>query len=169
MKLVVIALLALGVSAGTAGSAGGLTLMPRCHTPDLHVYLIPNGAAAGSYAFDIAFQNRSAHMCFVYGYPGLGLEDAHHRAQPSRVTWGSSIARRDPGRHRIILHAGKTAFASMSGSDVPRGSEHCRSYPWLEVTPPDERTHRTVHFAATVCDHGHLTVTALSATRTARG
>jgi hypothetical protein len=169
VKLVVISLLALGLSAGAADGTNRPPFAPRCHTPDLHVYLIPNGAAAGSYAFDIAFQNRSGHTCLVYGYPGLGLEDAQHRPQPSRVTWGSSIARHDPGRHRVVLAPGKAAFASMSGSDVPRGSERCRSYPWLEVTPPDERTHRTVRFGITVCDHGHLTVTALSATRTPRG
>jgi hypothetical protein len=169
MKLAVIPLLAVGVWAGTAAGVVYPPLVRRCHTPDLRVYLIPNGGAAGSYAFDVAFRNRSGHVCFLYGYPGLGLEDAHHRRQPTRVTWGNSVARRDPGRHRVVLGSGKAAFASMSGSDVPRGSERCRSYPWLEVTPPDERTHRTVHFGVTVCDHGHLTVTALAATRTPRG
>lgn len=168
MKLVVILVLGLGLWAATAGGVVTPPLVPRCHTRNLHVYLIPNGAAAGSYAFDLAFQNRSGHACFVYGYPGLGLEDAHHRPQPSRVTWGSSIARRDPRPHRVVLAPDRAAFASMSGSDVPRGSERCRAYPWLEVTPPDERTHRTIRFGITVCDHGHLTVTALSATRTRR-
>src|SRR5690242_11910830 len=143
MRAVALAVLALAL---TAGGAGGATSVPRCHTAGLHVYLLPSGAAAGSYAFDIVFQNRSGHACFVYGYPGLGLEDAHHRVMPSRITWGSSIARTDPGRRRVVLRPGRAAFANASGSHVPFGNEHCRPSAWLEVTPPDERTFRRVHF-----------------------
>jgi uncharacterized protein DUF4232 len=162
---------ALGVVllAFAAGTANGSTPLPRCHTPGLHVYLLPSGAAAGSYSFDIAFQNRSGHACFVYGYPGLGLQDAHHRVMPSHVTWGSSLARRDPGRHLVVLKPGRAAFANVSASDVPFGDEQCRPSGWLEVTPPDERSFRLVRFTAPACDHGHLTVTALSAKRTPRG
>ena len=83
MRLAALAVVVLAFAAGTAGGAGSL---PRCHTAGLHVYLLPSGAAAGSYAMDIAFQNRSGHACFVYGCPGLELEDAHHRAMPSHVT-----------------------------------------------------------------------------------
>lgn len=157
------------VLAFAAGSAEGTTSLPRCHTTGLHVYLLRSGAAAGSYALDVALQNRSRHACYVYGYPGLGLQDAHHRTMPARVTWGSSIARRDPGRHRVVLRPGRAAYASLSASDVPFGGEHCRPSGWLEVTPPDERSFRLVRFTAPACDHGHLTVTALSATRTPRG
>jgi hypothetical protein len=64
---------------------------------------------------------------------------------------------------------GRAAFASVSASDVPFGNEHCRPSAWLEVTPPDERSFRLVRFRGLVCDHGHLTVTALSATRTRGG
>jgi uncharacterized protein DUF4232 len=167
MRVAALAFILLASAAGTAG--GATTSLPRCHTTGLHVYSLRGGVAAGSYAFDIAFQNRSGHTCFVYGYPGLGLEDAHHRVMPSRITWGSSIARRDPGRHRVVLRPGRAAFASVSASDVPFGNEHCRPSAWLEVTPPDERSFRLVRFIGPACDHGHLTVTALSATRTPRG
>ncbi|HSC49047.1 MAG TPA: DUF4232 domain-containing protein [Gaiellaceae bacterium] len=166
MRLAALALIALALA---AGSAGGTTSVPRCHTADLHVYLGRAGVAAGSWALDIAVRNRRGHACFVYGYPGLGLQDAHHRVMASRVTWGSSIARRDPGRHRVVLRPGRAAFASLSGSDVPFGNERCRPSAWLEVTPPDERSFRLVRFGATACNHGHLTVTALAATRTPHG
>ena len=164
-----VAALAVMMLALAAGSAGGTTPLSRCHTAGLHVYRLRSGAAAGSYAFDIAVQNRSDYVCFVYGYPGLGLQDAHHRVMPSRITRGSSIARRDPGPHRVVLGPGRAAFASVSASDVPFGNEHCRPSAWLEVTPPDERSFRLVRFIGPACDHGHLTVTALSATRTPRG
>lgn len=148
--------------------AGASTAVPRCHTPGLRVYLLHGGAAAGTVTDDLGFRNIGTRACFVYGHPGLGLEDRRHRMKPSRVTWGSTVARRDPGAHRVVLAPGRSAFANFSYSDVPRGNESCRPSTWLEVTPPDERTHRLVPFGGLVCDHGHLTVTALSATRTRR-
>jgi hypothetical protein len=148
--------------------AGAATTVPRCHTDGLRVYFLHGGAAAGTVAGDLGFRNISSHACLVYGYPGLGLEDGHHRVKPSRVTWGSTVARRDPGPHRVVLRRGRAAFANYSYSDVPFGDEHCRPSAWLEVTPPDERTHRLLPFRGLVCNHGHLTVTALSATRTPR-
>jgi len=146
--------------------AGAATGVPRCHTDGLRVYLLDGNGAAGTISGDLGFRNASSHLCFVYGHPGLGLEAGRHRVMPSRVTWGSTRARRDPGSHRVVLAPGKAAFANFSYGDVPVGNEHCRPSAWLEVTPPDERTHRLVPFRATVCNHGHLTVTALSATRT---
>jgi hypothetical protein len=147
--------------------AHAATTVPRCHTNGLRVYLVPGGGAAGTIDADIAFRNTGSSACFVFGHPGLGLEDGHHRLQHSQVTWGSTRARRDPGAHRVVLAPGRAAFANVSWSDVPHGSERCAASTWLEVTPPDERTHRVVPFrGATVCGHGHLTVTALSATRT---
>jgi len=142
--------------------------VPRCHTGELRVYVVRFGAAAGTVAGDLGFRNIGSHACFVYGYPGLGLEDSHHRLKPSRVTWGSTVARRDPRPHRVVLMRGRAAFANLSYGDVPFGNESCGPSAWLEVTPPDERTHRLLPFRGIVCNHGHLTVTALSATRTPR-
>ncbi|HZE29165.1 MAG TPA: DUF4232 domain-containing protein [Gaiellaceae bacterium] len=149
--------------------ASAATTVPRCHTAGLHVYLLHGGAAAGTYAGDLGFRNISSHACFVYGHPGLGLEDSRHRIKSSRVTWGSTVARRDPGAHRVVLAPGKAAFANFSYSDVLFGNERCGPSAWLEVTPPDEQTHRMLPFGGLVCNRGHLTVTALSARRTPHG
>ena len=162
-----VALLALTAGLSSAGGAANGT--PRCHTPDLRVYLIPLGGAAGTIVEDLAFRNRSGHSCFVFGHPGLGLEDAQHRLLPSRVTWGSTVARHDPGAHRVVLRPGRAAFASLDYSDVQVRNERCRRPAWLAVIPPDEFTHRLVPFRTIVCNHGHLTVTALSRTRTPHG
>jgi len=156
------------VFASPAGSIGATTSVPRCHTSELRVYPVRFGAAAGTVAGDLGFRNVGPHACFVYGYPGLGLEDANHRAKHSRVTWGSTVARRDPRPHRVVLPRGRAAFVNLSYSDVPVGRERCGPSAWLEVTPPDERTHRLVPFGGLVCNYGHLTVTALSAKRTPR-
>lgn len=152
-----------------AGASGAVAPVPRCRTADLHAYLSRFGAAAGTVVGDVGLRNRSGHACFVYGYPGLGLEDAHHGVMTSRVTWGSTVARHDPRPHRIVLSPGRTAFANLQYSDVPFGNERCRVSAWLEVTPPDDRNHRLVPFRGPACDHGHLTVTALSRTRTPHG
>lgn len=165
MKLVLPLTVALALTVGLATARGKL-LAPRCHTSGLRVYLVGTRGAAGTLAGDIAFRNRGAHTCFVFGYPGLGLENAAHGALPSRVTWGSTPARRDPRPHKVILQPGRAAFANLSWSDVPVRSERCVQPRWLAVTPPDEFTHRHVPFRAPVCSHGHLTVTALSRTRT---
>jgi uncharacterized protein DUF4232 len=154
--------------AGLSNAGGATTGPPRCHTGDLRIYIVRLGGAAGTIAGDLGFRNRSGHSCFVYGYPGLGLEDAHHRVKPSRVTWGSTVARRDPGRHRVVLLPGIAAFANLSWADVPFGNERCGPSAWLEVTPPDERSHRVLPFRGIVCNHGHMTVTALTRSRTPR-
>jgi hypothetical protein len=161
--------LALAVLPLAVGLSAASTTVPRCHATDLRVYLTNAGAAVGTITMDVAFRNHSGHACIVYGYAGFGLEDAHHRATPSRVTWGSTVARRDPGRHRVVLRPGRAAFANLSFSDVPFENERCSRSAWLEVTPPAERRYRLVPFGGFVCDHGHLTATALSRTRTPHG
>jgi hypothetical protein len=161
--------LALATLPVVIGLSSGATALPRCHTSDLRVYLTGFGAAAGTVVGDVAFLNRSSRACFVFGYPGFGLEDAHHRVKPSWVTWGSTPARRDPRRHRVVLRPGRAAFANLSYSDVEHGNERCGPSAWLEVTPPDERRFRLVPFNGIVCNRGHLTVTALSRTRTPHG
>ena len=166
MTVKLLVAIALGLAAGTGGASSASTSPPRCHTPDLRIYIVGIRGAAGTLAGDVAFRNRSGHTCFVYGYAGFGLQDAHHRILPSRLTWGSTVARRDPGRHRVVLRPGRAAFANLSWSDVPVRNERCVHPTWLEVTPPDEFSHRLVPFRSIVCNHGHLTATALSRTRT---
>jgi hypothetical protein len=155
---------ALGLS-----SAKAAVTAPRCHLGDLRIYLTRGGAAAGSVALDVVFKNRTGHACFVYGYAGFGLENARHRPRPTLVVWGSTFARRDPRPHHVVLPAGRAAYANLAWSDVQVGTERCTPSTWLEVTPPDEHSHRAIRFGGLVCNHGRLTSTALSRTRTPRG
>lgn len=157
--------------AGLSSASVATTALPRCHTADLSVYLGRGGGAAGSIETEVAFRNRSSHRCFVYGYAGFGLENGRHQVKPSRVTWGSTFAQRDPGRHRVVLAPGRAAFANLAWGDVPVGAERScgGASAWLEVTPPDERQYRLVRFGGIVCNHGHLTATALSTTMPPHG
>jgi uncharacterized protein DUF4232 len=142
--------------------------VPRCHTPGLHVYFAGGQGAAGRIEMDVAFRNISGRSCFVYGYAGFGLENARHRVLRSRVVWGSTFARRDPKPHRVVLAPGQAAYANLVWSDVPHERSACVKAAFLEVTPPDERAFRRLHFSGVACDGGLLTATALSARRTGR-
>jgi hypothetical protein len=165
----VLAVALLPLTVGLSSASVAISSVPRCHTADLRVYLGRGGAAAGSIETEVAFRNRTSHSCFVYGYAGFGLEDARHRVKPSRVTWGTTFAHRDPGRRRVVLRPGRAAFANLAWSDVPTAGEDQRSCgglsAWLQVTPPDERQYSLVRFGGMVCNHGHLTATALSRSR----
>jgi uncharacterized protein DUF4232 len=168
MTVRIAGVLAVAVLPLAAGLSSASTSLPRCHTADLRISLGRGGGAAGSIEREVVFRNRSGHTCFVYGYAGFGLENARHHAKPSRVTWGSTFAQRDPGRYRVVLRPGRAAFANLAWNDVPVGNERCGVSAWLQVTPPDERRYRLLRFGGIVCNHGHLTATALSRSRPAR-
>ena len=138
--------------------------VPRCHTSGLHVSFAGSNGAAGRIETNVAFRNTSGHTCFVYGYPGFGLENARHGVLRSRVVWGSTFARRDPKPHRVVLAPRRTAVANLAWSDVPHtAGGDCVKAAFLEVTPPDERTFRRLRFPQVACDNGLLRATALSA------
>jgi hypothetical protein len=153
-----------GKSVAAAGA------VPRCHTGELGASLGRFGVGLGNAATEVALQNRSGHECFVYGYPGFGLQDRHHRVQPSRVTWGGTYFQSDPGPHRNVLRPGRRAYSDLAWDDKPGPGENVRSpcepvSTWLEVTPPDERDYLLVRFGKfgqRICAHGHLVATALS-------
>jgi len=152
-------------AAGGAGAAATLASpVPRCHTSGLRVSFGGSNGAAGHIEADVVFRNTSGHTCFVYGYPGFGLENARHRALRSLVVWGSTFARRDPKPHRVVLAQGRAAFANLAWSDVPHSSGgDCVKAAFLEVTPPDERAFHRLRFNGVACDRGLLAATALSA------
>jgi len=144
--------------------------VPRCHTEDLVASLGRFGVGLGNVTTEVALRNRSADACFVYGYPGFGLQDGHHHVQPSRVTWGGTYFQIDPRPHRIVLRPGRRAYSDLAWGDNPVPGENVRGpcepvSTWLEVTPPDQRAYRLVrfgHFGHRICAHGHLFATALS-------
>ena len=84
---------------------------------------------------------------------------------PSDVVWGGSG---DPGRSEVTLPPGGTASARMTWSAMP-GTGDAATGPCqpvaatLLVTPPDERQSLRVPFDQSVCEKGHIDVTALVA------
>jgi hypothetical protein len=144
--------------------------VPRCHTQDLAVSLGRGGVGLGNAEVPVSLRNRSGHSCFVFGYAGFGLEDAQHRVQPSRVHWGGTYFGADTGARRVVLRPGARAETLLAwglnaAPDEPQRGPCEPQTAWLEVTPPDERTHLLVRFKAVVCSHGRLDSPALHAPR----
>lgn len=95
-----------GVTGVTAKLAAA-TAVPRCTENELiaglHGY---ESGGQGGYAqggFILTLTNNSQDSCSLYGYPGLGLENARHHVQRSDVHWGATIFAPDPGRQLIVL------------------------------------------------------------------
>src|SRR5262249_51977686 len=152
---------------GVRSTAATGATVPRCHTSDLAASLSRFGAGLGNVATEVALRNRSDHDCFVYGYPGFGLQDSQHRVQPSRVRWGNTYFQTDRRPHRVVLRPGGRAYSNLAWGDNPAPGEDLRGpcepvSAWLEVTPPGERGYLLVRFGQRVCGHGSMSATALS-------
>jgi hypothetical protein len=163
---VLVASIALLLGGGRTTATGAPA--PRCHTSDLAASLSRFGAGLGNVTEEVALRNRSNHACFVYGYPGFGLQDVHHRVQPSSVRWGSTYFQIDRRPHRVLMRPDGRAYSNLAWGDNPAPGENLRGpcepvSAWLEVTPPDERAYLLVRFGQHVCGHGSMSATALSA------
>ncbi|QMU70254.1 DUF4232 domain-containing protein [Streptacidiphilus sp. P02-A3a] len=163
LTTVVTALLVAG-GVGTAVAAPRAAAAPqRCHTTALGASLRvpPNHVGMGNAYGELVLTNTSHQTCTVYGYPGLGLQNANHRVLPIRVKWGSTWFAADPRPHTVTLKPGQSAYANLAWNE-PYGTKSVTPS-YLEVTPPDETTFRLVRFAQGAINDGTLSVTALSA------
>jgi hypothetical protein len=147
--------------AGHAAASAPLT-PPRCYQDQLTAHLYGPETAFPDEGFNLTLTNVSGQPCSIYGYPGLGLEDASHGVLPSHTFWGSTVWTADPGRHLIVLSPGETASANVAffASSPTRGPAV-----YLEVTPPNDY----LHFALLIpyslgeyIQHGDLYVTAMA-------
>ena len=120
--------------------------VPRCHQ---------NALAAGLYGYEsgsydghgqggviLTLTNTSGAACSLKGYPGLGLQDAHHHVLRSRTHWGPTYFAPDPGRHLIVLSPGETASSSIGF--VYAGRRKAAHATYLEVTPPNAYDHAVI-------------------------
>ncbi len=161
---------ALLVAAGSGSAfAQGSRTPAGCSTAALKVALHPDGnqAGVGNFGEDLVFTNTSHQTCTVYGYPGLGLLNAKHGTLPIKVVWGSTYFVHDPGRHTVTLRPGQSAWADLAWN-APYGVKSVKPS-YLEVTPPNQRTHVTLRFAPGAIDDSALHVTALTAGPLPRG
>jgi Protein of unknown function (DUF4232) len=158
------AALLVAASAGTASAAGHSAPAPqRCHTAGLRATLHPDEdqAGLGNFGENLSLTNTSHQTCTVYGYPGLGIQNAKHQVLSIKVNWGSTYFAGDPGRHTVTLKPGQSAWSDLAWN-APYGVKSVTPS-YLEVTPPNETTHLTIRFAPGSINDGSLNVTALAA------
>jgi hypothetical protein len=97
----------------------------------------------GQGGFILTLTNKGATPCSLYGYPGLGLEDAQHHVVRSHTHWGSTYFAHDPGRRSFVLSPGETASASIGFVYVPNSQKQAYAT-YLEVTPPNAFNHAVI-------------------------
>jgi hypothetical protein len=137
--------------------------VPRCYTQNLAAGLHGFQAGLGNRGFILTLTNTGSTSCSLSGYPGLGLQNARHRALPSHTFRGSTYFDPDPGRSLIVLSPGETVSADVAyAADGMAADSVTATY--LEVTPPNAHLHLTVRIpgAPAVIYHGNLHVTALA-------
>jgi Protein of unknown function (DUF4232) len=133
------------VAAASTGSAAA-TDVPRCReggnlVTGLYGYEQGSYDGNGQGGFILTLTNTSGSACYLYGYPGLGLEDANHHVLPSHTHWGSTYFATDPGRHKVVLSPGENASASVAFVYTGTHKAHAT---YLEVTPPNAYDHASI-------------------------
>ena len=121
---------------------------PRCHTSQLEVALLGAGAATGNVRNSFEMRNHSSAACWVYGYVGFQLLDAHGRALPQSLSRStdSFFGQSDPSTRILLpsatppLHsrAAGHAFFDVASEDVSCNSDRMTAVASLEIWPPDE-------------------------------
>jgi hypothetical protein len=112
---------------------------PRCLPGQLSPGLHGEEGGVGNRGFILTLTNIANIPCSLYGYPGLGLENASHQVLPSHTSWGSNYFFRDPGRSLIVLSPGETASAGFT-YHLSFGSTPQSVATYVEVTPPNDYT-----------------------------
>lgn len=150
--------------AATAGTAAATTTaassVPLCITESLSASLRGEETAKGSWVgYILTLTNEGSKSCSLYGYPGVGLENAQHHTVSSHTAWSSTVFDADQGRHLIILSPGETASASFAFRTGTNSDSVNASY--LEVTPPNAVDHLATPLSARIY-HGDLYVTSVA-------
>jgi hypothetical protein len=156
------ALLVAGMAGTAAASAVPSARAPqRCATTALAASLHADDQdGVGNFGENLALTNTSHQTCTVYGYPGLGLQNARHGVLSIKVVWGSTYFAADPRPHTVTLKPGQSAWADVAWN-APYGVKSVDPS-YLEITPPNETTHLTIRFPSGPINDGTLRVTALT-------
>jgi hypothetical protein len=150
--------------AQAAPTTADVAQVPTCSASGLQVAV--HSSLAGGMMHEgavLQFKNASARTCALLGYPGLGLENAQHKALASKVSWGSTWYAKNPGKKVVDLKPGTTAQAVIAWTHANTGSSGASHAAYLEVTPPASTAHKTLKFDEWV-DNGDLDATAVAGT-----
>ena len=138
--------------AATSASAATATLIPRCASGDVAVWL--NAASAdksgATVNYHLEFTNTASRYCHLYSWPGVAaLSSADKQLGPAADRDGSVPAT------YVNIAPGATAHAQfgyvtglVTKSCEPALATH------LNVFPPDDNGSRAAFFSAPVCTKG---------------
>ncbi|MGK5728877.1 DUF4232 domain-containing protein [Streptomyces sp. URMC 124] len=148
--------------AATASAAPAAARTPTCDVSGLRASLDDKGGHQNGMSHVgtvLVLTNTSGRACALRGYPGLQLEDAHHKAVDTTTSWGSTYFIPDPGKSTLLLQPGGSAEAALAWAhaDAPRMVQAG----YLRITPPASRDHLTIPFEQMVTN-GQLSVTAFA-------
>jgi hypothetical protein len=153
------------LAGNAAAAATASSPVPRCHEASLATglfgYETGNYDGKGQGGFILTLTNTGGAACSVNGYPGLGLQNAHHDVVRSSTHWGPTYFAPNPGRHLIVLSPGETASASIAFVYGGRRKAHAS---YLEVTPPNAYDHAVISIPDGVgtISNGNVYVTAMA-------
>lgn len=156
---------ALAVAPWGATVAGSVTAsLPQCRTTQLAARTSGSIAGLGHRGVVLILTNRSSTSCRTGGYVGLLRLDAHHRPLPTVVHRGSGYLFGSPQPRTLLLSPAHSVSAGVEWLDAsaPTDPPDCPvAGRFLEITPPNERTHLTIHANTGDCDAGFMSTTAL--------
>ena len=153
-----------GTTAAPARTTAATSTVPRCYTQNLAAGLHGSQAGLGNRGFILTLTNTGSTSCSLYGYPGLGLQNARHQALPPHTFRGSTYFDPDPGQSLVVLSPGETVSADLAYAAADGLAVHTVTATYLQVTPPNAYLHLTVRIpgAPVLIDHGNLHVTAVA-------
>lgn len=145
-----------------AGSAAASP--PQCRTTQFAARISGSIAGLGHRGVVLILTNRSSRSCRTRGYVGLLRLDAHHRPLPTVVHRGSGYLFESPQPRTLLLSPGESVSAGVEWLDAsgPTDPPDCPvAGRFLEVTPPNQRSHLMIHANTGDCDAGFMSTTAL--------
>lgn len=159
--LVVTAGLSTAAAAQDASATDAAATTRTCTASDLGISFHNRlGGGMNHAGGTLEFKNTSSSACALRGYPGLGLENAHHDGLPARAIRGNTWYADDPGNKVVRIQPGGTAHAVVAWTHSGTAAQQAAC---LRVTPPAATSYRTVELGDAV-DNGELHVTAVATT-----
>ncbi|MET7289524.1 DUF4232 domain-containing protein [Streptomyces sp. NPDC005573] len=128
-----------GATSGTGAKPAAST---RCHTSELRASVGRNDPGAGQENFPVVLTNRSGRVCTLHGFPGAAFVNG------SGGQLGADPKRSSGAPVTVTLRPGQSAWAGLTFSNPEISGAKAATPASLLITPPDERDHLKVTWAA---------------------
>lgn len=145
------------VGAAAHASASSAASTPRCRLHQLSLAQPKMNGAAGTIRLRFVFTNTSTSTCKLFGFPGMQMLNKHHNPIPTHVHRGTGHGVPPEPEVDVVMTPGQHGSFYAGYSDVPTGTQRCRTSAFVEVTPPNAFNHFTQKLAITPCG-GNITV-----------